>query len=65
MTILADHNDYPLSICRYYDPETPRLFNAETLVSFIMVPEEQLMYISYGNPYNAPACQDTILELLR
>ena len=50
MAILADHNDYPLSICRHYDPDNPRVFNAETLVSFIMIPEEQLMYISCGNP---------------
>lgn len=57
MTILADHNDYPLSICRHYDSKTPRLFNAETLVSFIMIPEEQRMYISYGNP-----CQHEYIE---
>lgn len=57
MAILADHNDYPLSICRHYDPGTPRLFNAETLVSYIMLPEEQRIFISYG-----PPCQNEYIE---
>lgn len=50
MAILADHYDYPLSICRHYDTATPRLFNAETLASFIMVPEDGVMYIACGTP---------------
>ena len=45
MAILADHNDYPISICRHYDPETTRLFNAETLVSYIMLQRTNGVYI--------------------
>jgi isopenicillin-N N-acyltransferase-like protein len=50
MDILSDHNSYPLGICRHYDNETQRLFNAETLASFIMVPEDRKMYIAWGTP---------------
>lgn len=50
MEILADHNNYPTSICRHHDRETPRLFNAVTLASFVMVPEDGVMFLAAGNP---------------
>ncbi|MBM7856087.1 isopenicillin-N N-acyltransferase-like protein [Desulfohalotomaculum tongense] len=50
MEILSDHNNYPHSICRHIDEEKPPEFHSETLASFIMVPEDRTMYISYGNP---------------
>jgi isopenicillin-N N-acyltransferase-like protein len=57
MEFLADHNNHPTGICRHYDSETPRLFNAETLASFIMVPAEGKMYLTNGTP-----CKSEYLE---
>lgn len=50
MEILADHNNYPHSICKHPDEKLPPQFRAETLTSFIMIPEDRTMYITYGNP---------------
>ncbi|MTI84316.1 MAG: hypothetical protein FH756_10505 [Firmicutes bacterium] len=50
MDILSDHNNYPASICRHVDNDKPPQFRSETLASFIMVPEDGVMYIAYGNP---------------
>lgn len=50
MEILADHDNYPDSICRHTDKTKPAYINSETLASIIMVPEDGTMYISCGNP---------------
>lgn len=47
MEALADHENYPLSICRHDDKSAcPSM----TLASFIMVPAEGAMYIASGPP---------------
>lgn len=50
MEFLADHQNYPNSICRHVDISMSPQTNSETLASIIMVPEELKMYITYGNP---------------
>jgi isopenicillin-N N-acyltransferase-like protein len=50
MELLSDHNNHPSSICRHVDNDKPPQFRSETLASYIMVPEDQVMYIAYGNP---------------
>jgi len=47
MEVLADHENYPVSICRHdYSLESTSV----TLASFIMVPAEGAIYIACGNP---------------
>lgn len=46
--ILTDHDNFPNSICHHVD-ETKQ-FPSETIVSYIMIPEERSMYITCGNP---------------
>jgi len=48
MKIMRDHNNYPNAICRHVDKDAPIPF--KTLASIIMVPEDKVMYIAYGNP---------------
>ncbi len=48
MEILADHNHYPNSICRHTDETVP--ISSKSLASFVMVPEERVIYIALGNP---------------
>lgn len=57
MEILADHDQYPCSICRHVDETKPPEFASETLGAFIMIPQERTMYIAYGNP-----CQYEFIE---
>jgi isopenicillin-N N-acyltransferase like protein len=56
MDILADHNDYPNSVCGHVD-ETSPLPHWETQASIIMIPAEGTMYVAYGNP-----CQNEFVE---
>lgn len=48
MEIMADHDNYPHSICSHVDPNSP--YPSETLASFIMVPAEGVIYATCGNP---------------
>jgi isopenicillin-N N-acyltransferase-like protein len=49
MEILADHDQYPNSICRHVDHEVP--ISSTTLASFIMVSTaEGAMYIAAAIP---------------
>lgn len=56
-TFLADHNDYPDSICRHIDTEDLPETHLFTRASIISVPKEQKMYISNGNP-----CENEFVE---
>lgn len=47
MEFLADHNNYPNSICAHFNTEMPR---GETLASVIMVPAQKLAYVTRGQP---------------
>jgi isopenicillin-N N-acyltransferase-like protein len=47
MEFMADHNNYPNSICAHMNPQMPR---GETLASLIMVPEDKVMYVTWGQP---------------
>jgi Acyl-coenzyme A:6-aminopenicillanic acid acyl-transferase. len=49
MEFLADHHNYPKSICMHMDETKPRP-QAVTIVSVIMVPAEQTMFVACGNP---------------
>jgi isopenicillin-N N-acyltransferase-like protein len=57
MEVLTDHNNYPNSICRHANPNVVPHLRSETTASYIMVPEEEKMYISYG-----PPCQYEYIE---
>lgn len=46
--ILVDHDKYPYSICRHLDDKVQ--VSSKTLASFIMIPEEGVIYIAAGNP---------------
>ncbi|UNC93781.1 carcinine hydrolase/isopenicillin-N N-acyltransferase family protein [Candidatus Contubernalis alkalaceticus] len=48
--ILSDHENYPYSICRHVDSSVPPQYQSSTLASFIMVPEDGVMYAAAGNP---------------
>lgn len=48
--IMADHNNYPLAICRHLDEDRAPEYRSETLVSVIMVPEDKTMYLTFGQP---------------
>ncbi len=47
MAALADHENYPLSICRHDESSS---YPSTTLASFIMVPAEGVIYIACGHP---------------
>jgi len=55
--ILCDHDHLPYSICRHPAPEKPVAWEMSTLASFIMVPEEGVMYIAKGTP-----CENEYVE---
>ena len=55
MKILADHNNYPESICRHVDKTKPH--HSLTKASVIMVPAEGTMFIACGNP-----CKNEFVE---
>ncbi len=57
MEVLTDHHNYPNSICRHVDVKKPPFMHSESLASFIMVPEDRVMYIAYGNP-----CEHEFIE---
>ncbi len=50
MTLLADHDGYPNSICRHLDESMPREAACVSTASVIMVPAERRMYLSTGQP---------------
>jgi isopenicillin-N N-acyltransferase-like protein len=50
MTLLADHDGYPNSICRHLDASMPGEFACISAASVIMVPAERKMYLSTGQP---------------
>lgn len=50
MEILADHRGHPVSICRHLATDEPPLFNAVSRASYVMVPEEKVMWLAAGNP---------------
>ncbi|MTI85579.1 MAG: hypothetical protein FH756_17200 [Firmicutes bacterium] len=53
MEILSDHENFPNSICRHPGENLPleyKPLSSETLTSFVMIPEDRIMFIAYGNP---------------
>jgi len=50
MTLLADHEGHPTSICRHIDPALPPELASRSTASLIMVPAERKMYLSSGPP---------------
>lgn len=48
MEFLADHRHHPNSICRHINEAVP--ISSKTLASFVMVPEDGVLYIAQGNP---------------
>ena len=47
MDILSDHTDYPRSICKHADMGVNL---GETIAAIIIVPEDGVMYVAYGQP---------------
>ena len=54
---LTDHNNYPNSICGHINEEVPPPARGQTLAAVIMIPEEGVMYATYGQP-----CQNEYIE---
>jgi isopenicillin-N N-acyltransferase-like protein len=54
MKFMSDHNNYPKSICNHPE-DVPR--PASTLSSIIMVPEDNVMYVTAG-----PPCENEYIE---
>ncbi|MFZ5451423.1 MAG: C45 family autoproteolytic acyltransferase/hydrolase [Thermodesulfobacteriota bacterium] len=50
MTLLADHDGHPNSICRHVDPAKPPELASKSTSSLIMVPAEGKLYLSFGPP---------------
>ncbi|RYD05540.1 hypothetical protein N752_09345 [Desulforamulus aquiferis] len=50
MEVLSDHLASPTGICRHIDDTKPQAGQLVTLASYIMVPEDGIMKIAYGNP---------------
>jgi isopenicillin-N N-acyltransferase like protein len=57
MTLLADHDGYPNSICRHLDTSMPDEAACISAASVIMVPGDRKMYLSAGQP-----CTNKYLE---
>ena len=55
MKFMSDHNNYPHSICTH--PLVSDLIPGETIASIIMVPEDNVMYVTGG-----PPCQYEYIE---
>lgn len=47
---LTDHQGHPNSICRHPDPAAPQGLQAESLGSFVMLPNEGAMLVAAGTP---------------
>jgi len=50
MAVLQDHDNYPWSICRHVDTSKPIGTASETLAAYVMVPDQSVMYVAWGNP---------------
>lgn len=50
MTLMADHDKYPGSICRHAEPGQPPGLASQTLAAYVMLPQEGIMHICWGNP---------------
>jgi isopenicillin-N N-acyltransferase like protein len=50
MEFMSDHNNYPVAICGHPNTEVPPDARSMTVSSVIMVPEEKVMYVTFGNP---------------
>ncbi|MDD5641645.1 MAG: C45 family autoproteolytic acyltransferase/hydrolase [Syntrophales bacterium] len=50
MTLMADHEGHPTSICRHIDPAQPPELASRSTASLIMVPAERKIYLSSGPP---------------
>lgn len=57
--ILTDHGNPPYSICRHSDIEKPAAWEMTTVASFIMLPEDGVMYITKGSP-----CENTYVKYI-
>lgn len=50
MEVFADHDAYPVSICRHVDVSKPPEFASATLAAYVMIPGRRSMWIARGNP---------------
>lgn len=57
MEFMSDHSNYPHSICVHPNEEVPLEARSQSVTSVIMVPEDNVMYATWGNP-----CQNTYEE---
>jgi isopenicillin-N N-acyltransferase like protein len=53
MDVLRDHDNAPTSICRHVDPNQPAEWQMTTVASLVMVPEDGVMHVAWGNPCEA------------
>lgn len=57
MGFLADHEGLPKSICTHVDGAKEAIFAIKSLCSFIMIPAEERLFISFGSP-----CENKYVE---
>jgi isopenicillin-N N-acyltransferase-like protein len=57
MGFLSNHDEEQSSICKHVDAAKPREMASQSRGSFVMVPEERVMYVSSG-----PPCQNEFIE---
>ncbi len=50
MEMMSDHNNYPHSVCVHPNEDYPPEARSTTVSSVIMVPEDNVMYATYGSP---------------
>jgi isopenicillin-N N-acyltransferase like protein len=53
-TLLADHADYPHSICSHPDPDHHPLEQGTTIASILMDPAARRIWLAAGNPCQTP-----------
>lgn len=56
-TVLADHTNYPTSICRHSDEKSDPRTQTKTIAAVVMEPEDQRFHFCSGNP-----CTSTFVE---
>ncbi len=59
MATLSDHAGHPDSLCHHVDVTKPPELTSLSVASFIMIPAERVMYVSYG-----PPCENEYVEYI-
>ena len=52
MELISDYNNYSYSICVHSNEELPPESKCMIVSSIIMIIEENVMHVTFGNPYH-------------